>query len=246
MMRRCNRDDGNLIQVRMLEERLREQEDRAKRAEITANKLAQDGEEKAHLAGALEQQIKELAKQRKADVMRSSQEIESATLEEMRARHAAEQALSLERKRREGLEEELVEERGRASAAERRARDAEAGLHIAEEKARLAERQLQGERERAEGLERQLAGAEGSGAQEIGSIRRMYEQQMEGMRDDHHAKMRVLEQELRLAREQAVQSALKGAKESADQTLSMRELELSTLRNEMQRMKELVQVSVRK
>lgn len=58
--------------------------------------------------------------------------------------------------------------------------------------------------------------------------------------------MRVLEQELRLARDQAVQTALKGAKESADQTLSMRELELSTLRGEMQRVKELVQVSVDK
>lgn len=36
-------------------------------------------------------QIKEMAKQRKADVLRSSQEIENATLEEMKARHAAEQ-----------------------------------------------------------------------------------------------------------------------------------------------------------
>lgn len=178
---------------------------------------------------------------------RSSAEIEGATLEEMRARYAAEQALSLERKRREEAEARLAEQGERLAEAEKRAREAEVGMQFAEDKAKLAERQVKSARERADALEQQLQGLEGSATSvqanvhEAANLRRMYEKQMESQREENHAKMAMLESELRQAREQAVQTALRGAKDQADQTLTMRELEVATLKAELQRMKELVQ-----
>ena len=52
--------------------------------------LMRGKEEKEVLAKALEMQMQELARARQADALRSSREIESATLEDMKARKSAE------------------------------------------------------------------------------------------------------------------------------------------------------------
>ena len=82
-------------------------EERAVQLSSESASLMRSNEEKQVLAKALEMQMQELAQARQADALRSSREIEAATLEDMKARKALEDELEKERRLRHEAEHKI-------------------------------------------------------------------------------------------------------------------------------------------
>ena len=103
--------EAALSRVKELEEQAALAEHKRKLAEERAVQLSSESanlmrsnEEKQVLAKALQMQMQELAQARQADALRSSREIEAATLEDMKARKALEDELDKERRHRQEAE----------------------------------------------------------------------------------------------------------------------------------------------
>ena len=103
--------EAALSRVKELEEQAALAEHKRKLAEERAVQLSSESanlmrsnEEKQVLAKALEMQMQELAQARQADALRSSREIEAATLEDLKARKALEDELGTERRLRQEAE----------------------------------------------------------------------------------------------------------------------------------------------
>jgi len=124
--------EAALAKVKELEQKAAQEERKRKEAEERARALSSQSfelmrgkEEKEELARALELQMRELAQARQADALRSSREIEAATVEDMKARKALEDQLDKERALRqeslhkvEMLEQEVARVKARADQAE--------------------------------------------------------------------------------------------------------------------------------
>jgi hypothetical protein len=86
-----------------------------------------------------------------------------------------------------------------------------------------------------------------SSAQELSTVKRIYEAQIESLREEHRNKTQQLEESLRAAREQAVQNAVRSAREQSEQHVSLveqsltsREAELLSLKSEVKRLQDHV------
>jgi hypothetical protein len=124
--------EAALAKVKELEQKAAQEERKRKEAEERARALSSQSielmrgkEEKEELARALELQMRELAQARQADALRSSREIEAATVEDMKARKALEDELDKERALRQEslhkvkmLEQEVARVKARAEQAE--------------------------------------------------------------------------------------------------------------------------------
>ena len=124
--------EAALAKVKELEQKAAQEERKRKEAEERARALTSQSfelmrgkEEKEELARALELQMRELAQARQADALRSSREIEAATVEDMKARKALEDELDKERALRQEslhkvkmLEQEVARVKARAEQAE--------------------------------------------------------------------------------------------------------------------------------
>ena len=150
--------EAALAKVKELEQKAAQEERKRKAAEERALALSSQSaelirskEEKEELAQALELQMRELAQARQADAMRSSREIEAATIEDMKARKQLEDEFAKERAMRkesehkvEVLEQEVARVKARAEQAE------SAGGRASEQQAHLDQRAQDAEAQAAQ------------------------------------------------------------------------------------------------
>ena len=94
-------------QASIAEHKRKVAEERALQLSSESAHLLRSNEEKQVLAKALELQMQELAQARHADALRSSREIEAATIEDMKARKALEDELDKQRSLRHEAEHKI-------------------------------------------------------------------------------------------------------------------------------------------
>ena len=104
-------------QASIAEHKRKVAEERALQLSSESAQLLRSNEEKQVLAKALELQMQELAQARHADALRSSREIEAATIEDMKARKALEDDLDRERRLRHEAEHKIQVRACNAAAA---------------------------------------------------------------------------------------------------------------------------------